>query len=281
MTVAPRKAVIAALACGGCCLWGLALGQDGDASAAGQPDASAAFDEEVIVRGRPLDSIRDLIREAEEVYYNRFNEINSDDQFDIYCRYRVELGSRAKRRTCLPNFWREADEHIGEETARGMQGFQTLNTQAYASEQHRKSQLLADEMLQLTTEDEEMLRAVQRLANLQQSLEDSKGIQRAARSTAEREVVAGDAGLAYDADAVFQVRVGRKAWTHELTRRTFTIARIFGEIRDLEVECDERDAKLEHEPGIEWTLPESWGACTLVVDATRDTTFALYEFDRL
>jgi hypothetical protein len=26
-------------------------------------------------------------------------------------------------------------------------------------------------------------------------------------------------------------------------------------------------------------LPESWGACTVIVDARRDTTFGLYEFD--
>lgn len=281
MTFAPRKAVFAVVACCGCCLWGVAVGQGSDQPQSGPVESSAAFDEEVIVRGQPLNAIRDLIRQAEEAYYNRFNEINSDDQFDIVCRYRVELGSRFKRRSCLPNFWREADSRIGQETARSMQGFQTLPTQAYVTEQHYKTQLLSDEMLRLTREDPELLRAVQRLANLQQTLEDSKGNERALRSTAEREVEAGANGLAYDAESIVEVRVGRKPWTHDLTARTFTIARIFGEIRDLEVECDEQDSKLEHEPGIEWTLPESWGACTLVVDATRDTTFALYEFDQL
>jgi hypothetical protein len=91
----------------------------------------------------------------------------------------------------------------------------------------------------------------------------------------ENDEVAIDSG----AGAVFEVRVGRKPWRHELTRRTFTIARVYGEIGDLEVECDAGSAKLKHEEGVEWTLPESWGACTVIVDARRDTTFGLYEFD--
>lgn len=275
------KAVAIAAACCGCSLWSIASGQE-SSQEGGQQGAeapAASFDEEVIVRGQTLDTLRDLIREAEEAYFNRFNEINSSDDFDITCYYRVEIGSRMLHRRCLPNFWRDRDANIGEETARQMQGSFAINSQQFVAEQEYMSQRLVAEMEQLTAEDPELLRAVTRLANLKQTLDDSKGIRRAMRSTREREVPDNDGELAFDAEAVFEVRIGRKPWTHDLTQRTFTIARVYGEIRDMEVECADGAEKLEHEAGVEWTLPESWGPCTLVVDAKRDTTFALYEFN--
>ena len=41
----------------------------------------------------------------------------------------------------------------------------------------------------------------------------------------------------------------------------------------------ERKARLQYEIGVEWNIPATWGACSLIVDAARDTTFALYEFE--
>jgi hypothetical protein len=257
-----------------------ASGQDeGQSAALQQPTES--FDEEVTVRGMQLGTLRDLIEEAELALFDRFNEINSDDQFDIYCYRRVELGSKMPHRRCLPNYWREAEMRIGEETARRLQGSSSLNSQMFVTEQSYKGQLLVEEMRRLTVEDEELLAAAARLENLRQTLVDGKEIRQAARLTSAREVSPENDEVAIDsgAGAVFEVRVGRKPWRHELTRRTFTIARVYGEIGDLEVECDAGSAKLKHEEGVEWTLPESWGACTVIVDARRDTTFGLYEFD--
>lgn len=280
MTAVLRKSVALAAACCGCALWSLAFGQEeGQESTEAAPPPTASFDEEVIVRGQTPERLRAQIQEAEEAYFDRFNEINSSDEFDIVCYYRVEIGSKIPRRRCLPRFWRDRERDIGEETARAMQGSYAINSQVFVAEQQYKSVQLADEMQRLTAEDDELLRAVTRLANLKQALADSKGIQREIRSTREREVPDNDGQLAFDADSVFEVHVGRKPWTHDLTQRTFTVARVYGEIRDMEVECSERTEKLEQEVGVEWTLPESWGPCTLVVDAKRDTTFALYEFN--
>lgn len=280
MTAALRRTVTVAAACWGCSISSVSLAQEAGQDSAETSAPVASFDEEVIVRGQTLETLRELIREAEEAYFDRFNEINSSDEFDIVCYYRVEIGSKIPRRRCLPNYWRENEEIVGEETARAMQGSGfALSSQIFVAEQFYKERLLADEMQRLTAEDEELLAAVTRLANLRQTLEDAKDMQRGSKSTREREVPDNDGKLAFDAESVFEVRIGRKPWTHDLTQRTFAIARVYGEIRDVGVECAEREEKLEHEPGIEWTLPESWGPCTLVVDAKRDTTFALYEFD--
>ena len=90
---------------------------------------------------------------------------------------------------------------------------------------------------------------------------------------------AGEDGLPYGAENVIEVRVGHKPWTQGLTSRTFTLAHVYGEIRSVDVECAERKARLQYEIGVEWSIPGAWGACTLIDDAPRDTTFARYEFE--
>jgi hypothetical protein len=85
--------------------------------------------------------------------------------------------------------------------------------------------------------------------------------------------------LPFDAQHLFEVRVGEVAWSHALTSRTFTLANVQGRIRELHVECEKTTKTLDYEADAEWTIPESWGACTLQVSAKQGTTFAFYEFE--
>jgi hypothetical protein len=75
-----------------------------------------------------------------------------------------------------------------------------------------------------------------------------------------------------------EVRVGEVAWNHPLTSRTFTIGSVTGRIRDVRVQCGKLNKRLEYKEAVDWTLPDSWGDCSLAVNAKRGTTFALYEF---
>ncbi len=80
-----------------------------------------------------------------------------------------------------------------------------------------------------------------------------------------------------DAIAV-QARVDGRTWEFQPTRRTVTITKVDGKIDTLHFECDRRKADLPFKADSEWKLPASWGACDLLVDAKRGTTFTLYEF---
>jgi hypothetical protein len=62
------------------------------------------------------------------------------------------------------------------------------------------------------------------------------------------------------------------------TRRTFAISAVNGELKTIQVECDRRDAELAFAADSEWTLPETWGGCSLTVEGSRDTEFVFYEF---
>lgn len=64
--------------------------------------------DEVIVSGMSLRQMRDAIVAAEQRFYDLYNELNQEDDFDIHCHERAALGTRIKRRECLVAFQEEA-----------------------------------------------------------------------------------------------------------------------------------------------------------------------------
>jgi hypothetical protein len=148
---------------------GFAIAEDASAPAI-DPLANTAVDEEVVVRGRMRRStLRVQIELAEEAFYNRFNEINSHDEFNIVCRREVEIGSRIPRRKCEPNFWRQAEADVGRETVIGLQGGYANNPQQFMGLAHFKSVQLEKEMRELAAADPELRQALARLATLRQA----------------------------------------------------------------------------------------------------------------
>lgn len=259
--------------------------QDDEEAESASPNAQVAdsggtIDEEIVVRGRSLTILRQQLRLAEEAVFARFNEINSDDQFDIHCYEEAPTGSRIRRRLCHPNFWRTAQASAGQEALLAMQGMSALPPEMFVAEAVVKREQLAEEMRRLAMEDEELMQALTRLSNVSAALNQrSIPVRRAADATFDRERAAEDSMLPYDASRVVDVLIGREPWRYELTSRTFTIAQLYGEIFGLDVDCVAGGIRLQWETGAEWTLPDDWGACTLQVQASRGTSFALYEFD--
>jgi len=132
-------------------------------------------------------------------------------------------------------------------------------------------------MRRLTLQDPELHADMVRLGQTYAALEAVTG-QRAVH-TLYRDVPPGENGLPYDAHRLVQVRVGIYPWTQPLTARTFAFGPVSGHIRNMRVECENGEHKLELQDDVEWTIPEAWGACTLTVAAKRETTFAFIEFD--
>jgi hypothetical protein len=64
--------------------------------------------DEVIVSGMTLRQMRDAIVAAEQRFYDLYNELNQDDDFDVHCREHAPLGTRIKQRQCLIAFQEEA-----------------------------------------------------------------------------------------------------------------------------------------------------------------------------
>lgn len=263
---------------------GVAACQDGASGAgAASPDASAdgleanllavttPYDEEVVVRGGR--SIWRQLERAEDAFFDRFNAINSNDDFDISCRMRAELGTTIKKRECRANFWRDEDANAARDTLYRLQGSYAGDEALAWHIQQVKSGRMLEEMARLAREDPELEAALERLVDLRRRLET------APVSSRSREVVPPDGqAMPFEASLIVHGRVGRGAWTHSLTDRTFTFADVDGDIYEIEAACAERAQSFRYQADVEWTLPDAWGACELVVEASRGTSFYLLEF---
>lgn len=256
---------------------GVALAQPSE-GAGSSADASPAPDDEIIVLGKSPAEIRAQVRLAEQAVYDRWNAINSTDDYDIHCREEALTGSNVLRHVCQANFWRKAEARSGTEVTRALQGGSSINPAELLAEALYRRRLMTEEMKQLARKDDELAKDLWRLGNLEQALGATVRSQsRFATTSAEQ--TANEGTLPYDAALAADVRIGRKPWSHTLTQRTFTFAHVNGEIRSVEVKCPGHTEELQYEAGAEWTLPGDWGACDLRVEAPRGTTFSLFEFE--
>ncbi len=228
--------------------------------------------EEIIVRGRSFGELRFEFRRFEEAVFARFNEINSTDDFDIHCR--LEKYGHLRGRSCQSNFGRELQGRAYTAAVREMQDRGSFGLgQLYAAEARRLQRLLDAEMRQLATEDEQLQQAIAEFSQAQFALTLARGT-----TTLSRQVTATSGSLPYDAELMFEIIMGNEPFRHRLTRQTFTIADVLGEIRKLDVECAEGRRRIDYESGVDWTVRNGWSSCTLQVSAKRETTFRLYEF---
>lgn len=192
MTSATRNALLVTTFAGACLACGVAAAQadalveidvrvapieamlpvDGGVPAAIDSESLAALvgleatgmTEEVVVRGQTPGALRIRIELAEEAVYDRFNEINSNDEFDIHCEEIAFTGTRMLTRVCQPNFWHAAEEDIALETVRSLQGSAfAAGTGQFRGEAHYKRLLMRDEIERLAREDEEFLEALRHL----------------------------------------------------------------------------------------------------------------------
>jgi hypothetical protein len=240
--------------------------------------AAPAVDDEVIVRGRRGAELRLEIERAENAVFARFNEINSDDRFDIVCRLEPAVGSRIDRRVCLSNDWRaQSAEHAGA-LIRHLRGEGGPLPEIFLIEQQRGQRLLAGEMRRLVFRDEQLYEAVAGVGRAR--LELAQFNSSAFRGSYSRQVIPDEEALPLNAKRMFRVWIGSDRWMHPLALPTFGIRHISGKIRSLDVECAQGSERHEYEDNLAWTLPAEWDACVLLVDAKRKTQFALYEFEQ-
>jgi hypothetical protein len=250
----------------------VAAAQDG-AATSGTPVAPEGEDE-VIVTGR-IGELRQRIEAAEVAVYSRFNDINSDDRFDIHCRLEMRTGTHIPERRCLSNSWREQDVNYAEATLRELRGESGPTPQSFHAEQQAMQGRLANEMQRLVTTDEQLKQALAELVAAKNAY--TQEIEK--QPTMFREVPPGPDGLPFGARRVFEVQIGKEPWRHALTEHTFTVALLSGEIREIDLECDGGHERRAYEDGVEWNVPASWSRCALNVKGKRETTFVLYEFE--
>jgi len=86
--------------------------------------------DEVVVQGSAvqLNKLRDEIRETEDLFYDRFNELNTVRDFDVHCRFEEPTGTRLEYRKCYVVFEEDALEEVGQEAIRIRQFHESSKT---------------------------------------------------------------------------------------------------------------------------------------------------------
>jgi hypothetical protein len=75
-----------------------------------QPAKAQETIDEIIVYGDlSLAQLRRQMHKASEAFFDVYNDINSDDQFDIFCDYETRLGERRRTHVCRPRFALKAE----------------------------------------------------------------------------------------------------------------------------------------------------------------------------
>jgi hypothetical protein len=114
----PPLLVLCALALpGGAAAAAAGVGKEG--SAMPPPEPVTELDE-VAVLGKTLRKLQREVIEAEDRFYERFNTLNTADDFDIHCRMDKATGTRVPKRQCRIRFLADAAAINGQEFLRGL-----------------------------------------------------------------------------------------------------------------------------------------------------------------
>lgn len=152
----------------------LTLAGISSAPVAGQ-EAGGAL-EELTVRGQRPSQLRAEIERAENRMYELFNALNSTDDFDIHCRMETRAGTKIESRVCLPNFaWHNRAESAQAILANSGAGIAQNrdSTTALAESRYREGHLAA-EMRRLAEENEDLLKAMIELYELNARLDPER-----------------------------------------------------------------------------------------------------------
>ena len=66
-------------------------------------------------------------------------------------------------------------------------------------------------------------------------------------------------------------------WSYRLLRHKFSLHKIDGELGNLEIRCARQRVVDTARPETVWEIPESWGACSVIVFGSPGSTFDLHE----
>lgn len=96
--------------------------------------------EEITAYGqKTLLNLKFAAYQAEDSFFNLFNELNDDDRFDVYCEKRARKGSRIRTRQCWSPFEREIDEEAARDYfLTGGSGFVALQNEGKIRQMRKK-----------------------------------------------------------------------------------------------------------------------------------------------
>ena len=148
---------------------------DTDSKNSNFADSDRPIEEIRVTGGRTLYSIRMEIVDEENKIFSMFNELNSDDKFDIFCDNIAPTGSHIKQRVCEPRFVTETRAQMTQDYMRGIGVL--VESSALMAETALEREELEKEHLRVAAEYPEYLELLAELTNLRATLELRKNAQ--------------------------------------------------------------------------------------------------------
>ena len=153
----------------------LALVTSGHCQSPSNPEAAsdnAEPIEEIRVYGdKSLLRMRHEVDIAEEVFFDQYNALNSDDDFDIHCYREAKTGSHIRRRVCTANYFRRLE---AEATKQQMLSLQATGAGLFldpAAEIRKMDKLLLEKMEKLASENPGLLKALEEFVGMKKAYE--------------------------------------------------------------------------------------------------------------
>ncbi len=170
--VQPLRTILTAL-----CLTAMVIpfsfAQDQDSSTESDVESTSRPIEEISVIGeRTFFTLRLEIESAETEVYGLFNELNSNDDFDVKCVNEVFVGSHFSRRVCMADYLRKEQARNAQNSVLGIDILLTLDQ--VRGEVRQKTLAMEAEMLTLAQENPAFFEAIRKLAELVGILEVKK-----------------------------------------------------------------------------------------------------------
>lgn len=110
------RLVAGAFAWSSMCLWVAVASGYCTASESSSEGEPTELDEVLIKGSRGLDLLRLEMIRLEDEFHARYNELNSNDLYDIHCAEEARTGTRLRGRYCRANFEARAHEVEGQTT---------------------------------------------------------------------------------------------------------------------------------------------------------------------
>jgi len=138
------------------------------------PSDSEAIEEIRVYGEKSLVRFRQEVNDAEEIFFERFNALNSDDDFDIHCYREAKTGSHIKRRVCNANYVRRLEAKAHRWALLSLQATGGASYLDPGAEIRKMDKLLYERMERLAVENPELLDALKEFVNMKQAYEKER-----------------------------------------------------------------------------------------------------------
>jgi len=137
-----------------------------------EQDDSESVEEIIVIGEKPLHALRREVYRAEEKFFDVFNSLNQDDEFDVRCFYETPSFTRIRRHVCRANFVTDA---TSAESARflGKSVGPVLPAELVIN---RKKERFREIIETLVAKRPELLQSLSEYTNARQTLESQKDV---------------------------------------------------------------------------------------------------------